>query len=249
MNNLIKIYDHDESRVVSARELHSFLDSKQDFSTWIKNRIDKFGFIEDQDYTTFHKIVERAKRKEYAITLDMSKELAMVENNEKGRIARRYFIEAENKYRKSIQLSVPQSYAEALELAAKQARDIESKDKLIAIQAPKASFADRVIDMDDSQMVDIGQAAKLLKLPYGRNTFFAKLREDKILFNSRNEPKQQYMVSGGLGYFDLKIKKIERENNDSFVVNKVLVTQKGLFWLSKKYGGEFKPGIPLLKVE
>jgi len=247
MDNLIKIYDHKESRVASARDLHLFLESKQDFSTWIKNRIDKFGFIEDQDYTTFHKIVERAKRKEYAITMDMAKELSMVENNEKGRIARRYFIDAEKKYRQSVQLSVPQSYAEALELAAKQARDIESKDKLIAIQAPKASFADRVIDSEDNHLVDIGQAAKLLKIPnMGRNIFFGKLRNDGILFNSRNEPKQQYINQG---YFELREKKIERENHSSFVVNKVLVTQKGLFWLSKKYGGEFKPGFPALKVE
>ena len=246
MNDLIKIYEHNESRVASARELHSFLNSKQDFSTWIKGRIDKFGFIENKDYTTFHKIVERAKRKEYAITLDMAKELSMVENNDKGHIARRYFIDSEKKYRQLSQLSVPQTYAEALELAAKQARDIEIKDKLISINAPKASFTDRVLDSEDNHLIDIGQAAKLLKIPsMGRNKFFNKLRADGILFNSRNEPKQQYINQG---YFEMREKKIERENHNSFIVNKVLVTQKGLFWLSKRYGGEFTVGIPALNV-
>ena len=86
---------------VSARELHSFVESKQDFSTWIKNRIEKYGFVEDVDYL-LHKIVEQtpsgAKHKiEYYITLDMAKQLAMVENNEKGMQVRKYFIECERK--------------------------------------------------------------------------------------------------------------------------------------------------------
>lgn len=98
-NILIPIIEHDGRRAVNARELHAFLDSKQDFSTWIKARIDKYGFVENQDYQSFHKIVERetggTTRIEYALSLDMAKELSMVENNEKGRKARKYFIECE----------------------------------------------------------------------------------------------------------------------------------------------------------
>ena len=89
------------TKTVNARELHSFLESKQDFSTWIKNRIEKYDFIENQDFIVFHKKMENPQggrpMSEYAITLDMAKELSMVENNEQGRLARRYFIECEKK--------------------------------------------------------------------------------------------------------------------------------------------------------
>ena len=101
MNELIKITEHDGKRAVNARELHQFLESKQDFSTWIKSRVEKYEFVEGQDFCSFHKIVERETgatiRIEYALSLDMAKELSMVENNEKGRMARKYFIECEKK--------------------------------------------------------------------------------------------------------------------------------------------------------
>ena len=90
---------------VNARDLWKFLESKQDFSTWIKRRIEKYEFIEGQDYL-LHKFVEQlpsgAKHCiEYLISLDMAKELAMVENNERGRQARQYFIEVEKRYRQT----------------------------------------------------------------------------------------------------------------------------------------------------
>lgn len=101
MNELIKITEHDGKRAVNARELHQFLESKQDFSTWIKSRVEKYEFVEGQDFCSFHKIVERetgaTTRIEYALSIDMAKELSMVENNEKGRMARKYFIECEKK--------------------------------------------------------------------------------------------------------------------------------------------------------
>lgn len=154
------------------------------------------------------------------------------------------FIEAFNAMEQKLRSSapsIPQSFAEALELAAHQARELEAKDKQLAIQAPKVSFADRVID--SGNLVDIGQAAKLLKLPFGRNTFFRKLSEDGILFKGRNEPKQEYIERG---YFELREQPIPRNNHPSLLVTKVLVTQSGLFWLSRKYGGNIKMSIPKL---
>ena len=93
----------DKITAVNARDLWKFLESKQDFSTWIKRRIEKYEFIEGQDYL-LHKFVEQlpsgAKHCiEYLISLDMAKELAMVENNERGRQARQYFIEVEKRFR------------------------------------------------------------------------------------------------------------------------------------------------------
>lgn len=114
---VIKIEENDGKQAVNARELHQKLGSKQDFSTWIKNRIEKYGFIESQDFEVFHKIMENPNggrsRIEYALSLDMAKELCMVENNDAGRKIRKYFIDMENKARKlMLQQSVIPSYQE-----------------------------------------------------------------------------------------------------------------------------------------
>ncbi len=86
-----------EINSVNARDLHEFLNSGQDYSEWIKNRINKYSFTENQDYIIELVYTKGRPRKEYYITLDMAKELCMVENNEKGRQARRYFIECEKR--------------------------------------------------------------------------------------------------------------------------------------------------------
>lgn len=99
MNELIPISNHNGQRAVNARDLHEFLESKQDFSTWIKNRIEKYDLVENVDYTVFHKFMENPQggrpQIEYALTIDAAKELSMVEGNEKGKQARRYFIACE----------------------------------------------------------------------------------------------------------------------------------------------------------
>lgn len=91
---------------VNARDLWEMLESKQDFSTWIKNRIEKYGFVEGLDYT-IHKVVERVNgnngggavtKSDYHLTINTAKELAMVENTDKGREVRRYFIDVESAY-------------------------------------------------------------------------------------------------------------------------------------------------------
>lgn len=102
MNELIHIEDNGTVQTVNARDLWEKLESSQQFADWIKNRIEKYGFQEGTDYL-IHKIMKNPKggrpEKEYHITLDMAKELAMVENNEKGREVRRYFIRIEKKFR------------------------------------------------------------------------------------------------------------------------------------------------------
>ena len=91
---------------INARDLHTWLESKQDFSNWISNRIKQYGFEENIDYVVFNKIIENPQspenkggrpRKDYHITFDMAKELGMVERNDKGREARRYFIACEQR--------------------------------------------------------------------------------------------------------------------------------------------------------
>ncbi|HCO7490727.1 TPA: antA/AntB antirepressor family protein [Escherichia coli] len=89
----------------NARDLHAFLEVGKDFSTWIRIRISEYEFTENQDFILLPKTGEQRKgrgghnRKDYHLTLDTAKELAMVERNEKGRQIRRYFIECEKKLR------------------------------------------------------------------------------------------------------------------------------------------------------
>ena len=100
MNELIPLHPQtingNAVETVSARELHTFVESKRQFADWIKNRIEKYGFVENVDYVTFSQNCEKGRpSQEYFITLDMAKQLAMVENNEKGMQVRKYFIECE----------------------------------------------------------------------------------------------------------------------------------------------------------
>ncbi|HED4583076.1 TPA: antA/AntB antirepressor family protein [Campylobacter jejuni] len=86
-----------EINSVNVREIFQFLNSEQEYANWIKNRISHYNFIENQDYIIELVYTKGRPRKEYYVTLDMAKELCMVENNEKGRQARRYFIECEKR--------------------------------------------------------------------------------------------------------------------------------------------------------
>ncbi|HCQ0565808.1 TPA: antA/AntB antirepressor family protein [Escherichia coli] len=89
----------------NARDLHAFLGVKKVFAAWITNRISEYEFIENQDHILLSNLGKQTSgrgghnRKDYHLTLDTAKELAMVERNEKGRQIRRYFIECEKKLR------------------------------------------------------------------------------------------------------------------------------------------------------
>ena len=70
----------EEINAVNARELHRFLENKDDFSHWMKDRIDQFGFVENQDFSTFRENSQKGRpRKEYLVSIDMAKELAELE--------------------------------------------------------------------------------------------------------------------------------------------------------------------------
>ena len=83
-------------QTVNARDLHAFLGVKSRFNDWIVNRIREYNFVENQDFVTLtENLVSGGKRKNHHLSLDMAKELSMVERNDKGREARRYFIDCE----------------------------------------------------------------------------------------------------------------------------------------------------------
>ena len=113
----------------NARELHEFLQVGRDFSNWIKNRINKYKFVENQDFILLANFGEQTRgghnRTDYHITLDMAKELAMVENNATGRQIRRYFIECEKELRQQQNLAVqalPPNYIQLLQTQIKLAQ-------------------------------------------------------------------------------------------------------------------------------
>lgn len=144
----------------------------------------------------------------------------------------------------SVQPQTPQTYLEALKALvsseeekqrlAQEKKQLEEKNAKLQ---PKADFADAAFATDDK--VDIGMSAKILKLGFGRNTLFDKLRKAGVFFANRNEPKQRFIDAG---YFEMKEKFIERNNHPGFVVTKVLVTQKGLAYLNHLFGGKPSDG-------
>ena len=119
-------------------------------------------------------------------------------------------------------------------------QQLEQANERISLQAnqiqklrPKADFADAAFKAEGN--VDIGQAAKILGLPFGRNTLFRKLREKGVLFGSKNEPKQKFVDAG---YFLLtELPPIKRENHPDLIVMKCICTQKGLAYINTLFGG------------
>lgn len=177
-------------QTVNARELHAFLGNKMHFADWIKKRIVDYGFVENVDYVRvelaaglamaqtggdFADILHSGKndvlktdtcnfgqqgRIEYALSLDMAKELSMVERNAKGKQARQYFIDCEKRISGSL---IPQTFSEALRLAADLAERNQQQAAQIAELAPKAEALARIeVAQGD---ITVTQAAKMLKMP------------------------------------------------------------------------------------
>lgn len=129
MKPLIKTIEHNGNTSVSARELHLFLEVKSHFKDWIKRRIDDYGFIENQDFEVSLIFEQNTKggrpTKEYILSMDMAKELSMLERSDKGKQARIYFIECEKRLKEqslnyySIEVS-PERIAERRKILQKQ---------------------------------------------------------------------------------------------------------------------------------
>ncbi len=118
---VVPIYENEaKEKLINARELHNKLGNKRQYSDWIKQRIEHYKFIENKDFIRFHNFVKGDQKGfgnkttiEYFITIDMAKELCMVENNDIGRNIRRYFIETEKRYRnilKNSNLQIQEKY-------------------------------------------------------------------------------------------------------------------------------------------
>lgn len=129
MSELIKIkvvqktIGDEKKRFVNARELHSWLKSKRQFANQIKDRIEKYGFVENDDYfisinNFVNGFIERTDGvlvdkktgqvipKDYVLTMDMAKEIAMLENNEAGKQVRKHFIRVEENFKKVMAIAL-----------------------------------------------------------------------------------------------------------------------------------------------
>jgi len=226
----------DQVQTVDARELHAKLGVGRDFSNWIKARIGEYGFTAHIDYV---EVSARSgenpsggrPRVEYALSLDMAKELAMVENNEIGRATRRYFLTCERQAKAaSVHFLVPRSLPEALRLAADQAERLEAQKAQIAALAPKADFHDKVTEAVNCQTIE--EVAKVLGS--GQNRLFAWLRDQRIL-KPGNMPYQRFIDEG---HFRIVERQYTDRRGESHTYTRTLVTGKGFAYIQKRFGEE-----------
>lgn len=226
-NNLV---GDDVIQTVNARELHMFLGVGKDFSTWIKDRIEAYDFTENQDYVlTLTKIGERRNvvQKDYFVSLDMAKELSMVDRGEKGKEVRKYFIQCEKAVKESLQRApaLPANFVEALEMLV-----VAEKQKLLLTTKveelqPKAAFFDALTE--SPLEYTLSEVAKTLDT--GRTRFARFLREQGYLLKD-NTPNQRYVEAG---LMVLKLHKF----NDGFSVKvtpQPYFTGKGIIFFRKK---------------
>lgn len=238
---LIEIVQKDGLNTVSARELHEKLNVKTRYNDWVSFIIG-YGFEENKDFilVTEKRVTNNPKNPttnytNHYISIDMAKEICMIQRNEIGKKFRRYFIECEKKLK---EISTPKlSFEEmTLKVIDECHKRISDMSKIIEEQKPKVEFADKVSQSKDC--IDIGEFAKLLNdenISIGRNRLFNLLRKNKILMNN-NLPYQEYINSN---YFDV-IETTKDTITGVKVFQKTLVTGAGQIWLLakiKKYLG------------
>jgi phage anti-repressor protein len=184
---------------VNAREIHAEVDSKQDFSTWIKVRIAQGGFIENEDFTLFHKTVENPQggrpAVDYHITIDMAKHLGMMERNEKGKEIRQWFIERE-KATALPHMTQTEILAGVAQAAAVQERKLLALEEQQRIQASKNDHFEtqlRRLEVDTRNGVPLGYIARAMAhRSYGRG-LSRKVFEEAL--TTIGVPTQKYVHS------------------------------------------------------
>jgi len=236
MNELLKVnYDNDRI-TLSARELHKFLGVTERFGNWFE-RMNQYGFQESVDYLGRKVFNTQAHQElqDYEITLDMAKEIAMIQRSDKGKEVRQYFLELERRW------NSPEAVMNrALEYSRKQVKALmEEKQGLIEENKelkPKALFADAVSASNESIL--IGQLAKLIRqngYEIGQNRLFGYLRENGYLIKKGERYNQPTQKSMDLGLFEVKERTITNPDGSTRITLTTKVTGKGQVYFINKF--------------
>ncbi len=244
MDELIKIAYNNDNITVSARELHEFLRVNSHFKDWFP-RMCEYGFSENTDYTLliFEHPQNHQPTRDYALTIDMAKELCMIQRNERGKQARQYFIQLEKDWN-----SPEKVMARALRIAEGKIKQLSEVKATLEVKVeqdkPKVLFAGAVSAAKTSIL--IGELAKILKqngVDTGEKRLFQWLREKGYLIRRRgtdyNAPTQKSM---DMGLFEVKETAVTHSDGHVSVNKTTKVTGKGQQYFISKFLGERKAG-------
>lgn len=242
MDELVKVVYETGEPIVSARDLHEGLEINTRFNDWF-SRMVEYGFTEGKDfYSKMSKTSEGGRPAiDYDITVDMAKQICMIQRSEKGKQYRKYFLELEKAWN-----TPEQVFARALRMADQTINCLkENNAKLLEAterMKPKEIFADAVSASQSSIL--IGDLAKILKqngFETGQKRLFEQLRAEGYLIkggSSKNMPTQKAM---DLGLFDVKETSITNPDGSVRVTKTTKVTGKGQQYFINRYlGGTVK---------
>lgn len=232
MNELFNVTTNGDKLTLSARELHKELNIAGRFSRWFE-QMSEYGFEENVDFTSVQNctVVNNGATRElqdYQITLDMAKEIAMLQRNEKGKEIRRKLIELEKAWN-----SPEKVMARALDIAHKTIANLQIENEEMK---PKAIFADAVATSDTSIL--IGDLAKLIKqngTDIGQKRLFERMRNDGYLIKtgtSKNMPTQKAMEKG---LFEVKERVISNPDGSTRITRTTKVTGQGQIYFINKF--------------
>lgn len=237
MTDLIKVDYSGEKPAVSSRELHEFLDVKTAYKDWFP-RMCEYGFSEGVDYCSI--LSDRVDglpgkpRHDAAVTIDMAKEICMLQRNEKGKMARQYFLQLERDWN-----SPEKVMARALQIADRRIKTLESK---VQADAPKVLFADSVAA--STSTILISELAKILRqngVNTGEKRLFRWMRENGYLVKRNgtdyNMPTQ---LSMELGILKVKETVVCHSDGHTSISKTPKVTGKGQTYFLNKFLGEGK---------
>lgn len=232
MNELLKIDTSDAERItVSARDLYEFLEATERFNSWFE-RMTQYGLTEGEDFNPLKSLrVQTEGNREvqrevddYQLTIDTAKQIAMLQRNEKGTQARKYFIQVENAWN-----SPEKVMARALEIAHKTIATLEIENKEMK---PKALFADAVAQSDTSILVyDLAKLICQNGVKIGGNRLWTWLRDNGYIFKHSCEPTQKSME---MKLFEVIERTVQRSGHDPKVTRTTRVTGKGQVYFINK---------------
>ena len=221
-------------QTVNARDLHAFLGVATSFRDWIARRIAEYGFAEGKDFCSFLSESQGGRpAKEYALTLDMGKELAMVERTEKGKEARAYFIECERKAQSTDPMLMLNNPAAMRTLLLGFTEKVLALESQVGELTPKAEALERIADADG--LMPPMNAAKALQVQPKR--LFDFLRTHNWTYRragARSDVAYQDKIAAG--YLTHKVHIARRDDGSEKVCEQVMVTPKGLAKLAQVMG-------------